>query len=326
MAVTDVERLVPAGSWRQRAGDRPLLLAALGALCISSSAVLVELAASGAATTAFFRCVLAVPLLIPLALREQRRLGPRPRRAHLVGATAGLFFAADLVLWTHAINEVGAGIATVLGNLQVVFVATAAWALFGERPTRRFALVLPVLFLGVVLVSGLAGRPSFGGHPVAGIIYGVTTSLAYAAFLLILRGAMGTPHVAGPLLDATASSAAVALVLGAIFGGLDLAPPLRSLGWLALLAVTSQTVGWMFITSSLPRLPRAISSLMLLLQPVAALALAAVVLAERPTWVQLLGAVLICAGVLIVARRPMAAVKLPARRADDGSLVPLSAG
>jgi drug/metabolite transporter (DMT)-like permease len=82
----------------------------------------------------------------------------------------------------------------------------------------------------------------------------------------------------------------------------------------------------MFITSSLPRLPRAISSLMLLLQPVAALALAAVVLAERPTWVQLLGAVLICAGVLIVARRPMAAVKLPARHADDGSLVPLTAG
>jgi drug/metabolite transporter (DMT)-like permease len=305
MAVTDVERLA-TGAGRRGAGDRPVLMAAIGALCISASAVLVELAASGAATTAFFRCALALPLLVPLALREQRRFGARTRNARLAAAAAGVFFAIDLVLWTHAINEVGAGIATVLGNLQVVFVATAAWLLFGERPTRRLVLALPVVFAGVVLVSGLAGRPSFGGHPVAGIAFGIGTSIAYALFLLILRGATGSPHVAGPLVDATASSAVASLALGGIFGTLDLVPGWRALGWLMVLAVTSQTIGWMFITSSLPRLPRAISSLMLLLQPVAALGLATVVLSQRPTLVQLLGAVLICGGVLSVARRVQA--------------------
>jgi drug/metabolite transporter (DMT)-like permease len=302
MAITDVQRLDPPPTgWRQSTGDRPIALAAIGALCISSSGVLVELAASGAATTAFFRCALALPLLIPLALRERRRLGTRARRARLTAVLAGAFFAVDLVLWTHAINEVGAGIATVLGNLQVVFVAAAAWVLYAERPTRRFALALPVVFAGVVLVSGLAGRPSFGGHPVDGIIFGIGTSLAYAAFLLILRGSAGTPHVAGPLVDATASAAVGSLVLGAAFGTLTLTPPIKSLGWLLVLAVTSQTIGWMFITSSLPRLPRAISSLMLLLQPVAALGLAALVLSENPTWLQLLGALMICGGVLAVA-------------------------
>jgi drug/metabolite transporter (DMT)-like permease len=139
---------------------------------------------------------------------------------------------------------------------------------------------------------------------VEGIVFGVGTSLAYAAFLLILRGATGTPHVAGPLVDATASAAVASLVLGGIFGTLAPAPGWPALGWLLVLAVTSQTVGWLFITSSLPRLPRAISSLMLLLQPVAALGLAALVLSERPTWVQLIGAVLICGGVLAVARLP----------------------
>jgi drug/metabolite transporter (DMT)-like permease len=313
MAVTDVERLGPAAGWRRRTGDRPVVLAAIGALCISSSGVLVELAASGAATTAFFRCALALPLLIPLAVRERRRLGARSRRARLTAVLAGIFFAVDLVLWTHAINEVGAGIATVLGNLQVVFVSAAAWVLFAERPSRRFGLALPVVFAGVVLVSGLAGKPSFGGHPVQGIVFGVGTSLAYAAFLLVLRGATGTPHVAGPLLDATASAAAGSLALGAVFGTLTLTPPLPSLGWLLLLAVTSQTIGWMFITSSLPRLPRAISSLMLLLQPVAALGLAALVLSEHPTWLQLLGALLICGGVLAVAvhARPAAESEHP---------------
>lgn len=255
MAISDVEQLAPPQGWRGRTAERPVLLAAIGALCISASGVLVKLAASGAATTAFFRCALALPFLVPLAIRERGQLGSRSLRARATAWLAGLFFAVNLVLWTHAINEVGAGIATVLGNLQVVFVAGAAWVLFHERPSPRFALALPVVFGGVVLVSGLAGAPSLAGRPVAGVVFGVGNSLAYAAFLLILRGATTTPHVAGPLLDATAASAGGSLLLGALFGTLDLTPSLRALGWLLLLAVTSQTVGWLFITSSLPRLP-----------------------------------------------------------------------
>lgn len=301
-------------STRVRAGvaERPVLIAAIGALCISSSGVLVQLAAMGAATTAFFRCALAVPFLVALAVRERRRIGPQPWRARAVAALAGVFFSVDLILWTHAIDEVGAGIATVLGNLQVVFVALAGWSLFGERPSRRFGLALPVVFGGVVLVSGLAGRPHFGGDPVAGIVYGLGTSLAYAAFLLVLRSSARSDHVAGPLLDATASAAVFSLLAGGLVGTLTLTPPWRSFGWLLLLAVTSQTIGWMFITSSLPRLPRAFSSLLLLLQPVAALGLAAVALGQVPTVLQVTGAVLILAGVVAVARRPTAAAHAPA--------------
>jgi drug/metabolite transporter (DMT)-like permease len=316
MAATELERITPVAGWRRRTNDRPVAMAAIGALCISSSAVLMQLAAAGAATTAFFRCALALPFLVPLAIREQRRLGRRPARARLRAAGAGVFFAADLVFWAHTINAVGAGIATVLGNLQVVFVAAAAWVLFGERPTRRFVVSLPVLFAGVVLVSGLAGKPSFGGQPVQGILFGLGTSTTYAAFLLILRGAGDTTHVAGPLSDATAAAAVTAVLFGAVFGTLSLAPGWPSLGWLLLLAVTSQTVGWLFITSSLPRLPRAISSLMLLLQPVASLGLAAVVLSQRPTWLQLLGAGLILSGVLGVAIRATA-VDVPDERAQS---------
>lgn len=272
-------------------------------MCIAASSTLVVLADSGAATTALYRCALALPLLIPLALREQRRHGPRPLAARLGAAGAGVFFAVDLVLWTHAIDVVGAGVATVLGNLQVLFVAIAAWAFLGERPSSRLLVALPVVFGGVVLVSGLVGHAGVGRDPLAGVVYGVSTSIAYAAFLMILRRSARTAHVAGPLADATATAAVGALVLGVLFGGLDLAPGWAAIGWLLVLAVTSQTLGWLLITASLPRLPSALSSLLLLLQPVAALALAYVALGERPSLLQLLGAALICAGVLAVARR-----------------------
>jgi drug/metabolite transporter (DMT)-like permease len=296
---------VITGNGRNAAlADRsPLLLAAIGAGCISASAILVKLAAAGTATAAFYRCLLALPFLAVLALAEQRRLGSRRPAVRARAFVAGLFLAVDLVLWNHAIAEVGAGIATVLGNLQVLFVTFAAWALWRERPGRRVLIALPIVMVGVVMVSGLAGGATGGGHPLPGIVFGVATSAAYATFLLILRRASaGARQVAGPLADATAGAAAGSLLIGAVFGGLQFGVGWPSFGWLLLLALTSQTIGWLLITSSLPRLPAAISALTLLLQPAAALLLAAVILGERPSLTQLAGAAVVCCGVLAVAR------------------------
>ena len=50
---------------------------------------------------------------------------------------AGVFFAADLIFWHQAIKDVGAGLATVLGNLQVVIVPFVALAVLGERRGAR---------------------------------------------------------------------------------------------------------------------------------------------------------------------------------------------
>ena len=282
---------------------RALAAAGLGAACISASAILIKLAGTGPATAAFYRCFLALPILFALAVVERRRRGPRRLAAHLGAIAAGAFLAIDLVLWNHTIADVGAGIATLLGNLQVLFVALAAWGLLGERPGRRFLVALPVVMAGVVLVSGLAGAGAGDSHPLAGIVFGIGTSLSYAAFLLILRQtSAGTPHIAGPLAEVTTTAALGSLLLGLAFGGLQLGVPWASLRWLLLVAITSQTVGWLLITSSLPKLPAAVSSLLLLLQPVAAMGLAAAVLAERPSLAQLAGAVLVCGGVLAASR------------------------
>src|SRR5215213_8289629 len=99
--------------------DRPVAIALAGALTIAFSGILVRLADVSPESAAFFRCALAVPALAALAWWERRRLGPRVGRRSVVWL-AGLCFAADLVFWHHAIADVGAGLATVLGNLQVV--------------------------------------------------------------------------------------------------------------------------------------------------------------------------------------------------------------
>jgi drug/metabolite transporter (DMT)-like permease len=288
-------------------------MAGLGAATISSSAVLVALSGASAVSTAFYRTALALPLLIVLAVAEQRRHGPRPLAQRVRAMVAGLLLAVDLILWAHAITDVGAGVATVLGNLQVLFVAGIAWLVWRERPSRAVAFALPVVMLGVVLVSGLIGTPAAGLHPLAGIWYGIGTSIAYAGYLLVLRRSSATSaHVAAPVAEATAGAAVAALAFGLVFGGLRLEPVWPSIGWLLALALLSQTAGWLFITSSLPRLPAAVSSLMLLLQPAASLVLAAVILGQQPTPLQVVGAVLTCAGALAAS---LSATKAPAEPA-----------
>jgi drug/metabolite transporter (DMT)-like permease len=301
----------------ERMGRRPVLVALLGAFCIAFSGPIVRLADVTPSVAAIGRCLLAVPLLLLLSRREDRRLGPLPRRTRQLAAIAGVFFAVDLVLWHHAIDAVGAGLATVLGNLQVLFVAALAWWLLHERPSSRLLAAVPVLLLGVVLVSGVIGGEAYGEDPALGVLFGLGTSLAYAGFILLLRSGSGDlRRRSGPLLHATASAAVVAAAIGLLLGELDPTPPAASLGWLAVLAVSSQLVGWLLITSSLPRLPAAVTSVILLAQPVGAMAVSGLLLGEAPSPVQYAGAALILGGVTVAtARRSGGAVEQAGDRA-----------
>jgi drug/metabolite transporter (DMT)-like permease len=285
--------------------QRPVLTAVLGALTIAFSAIFVRLADVSPTTAAFFRCAYALPPLALLAWYERRRYGPRaPGQARLAWI-AGVFFAADLVLWHHAIEQVGAGLATVLGNTQVVIVALAAWVLLGERPGTRVAISVPLVLLGVVLISGVIGEGAFGRDPVLGVLLGLATGAAYAGFLLVQRRANADHRrPAGPLLDATLSAAIVTLAIGLLPGGeINLVPSLPSHGWLLLLGLLVQVVGWLIISISLPRLPAAVTSVVLTIQPVGSVLLGIWILAEAPSSLQLAGVALIVVGLLITTLR-----------------------
>lgn len=227
-------------------------------------------------------------------------LGRRSWRERRLAAVAGVFFAVDLILWHRAIENVGAGLGTVLGNTQVVLVALVAWALLGERPSRRALAAIPLVLAGVVLVSGVVGSGAYGANPRLGVVYGVLTGIAYTGFLLTLRHAGGL-RVAGPLADATVVAALAILPAGIALGDLDLVPSLPAQGWLVALALSSQVVGWLLIGISLPRLPAALTSVLLTLQPVGSLAAAALILSESPSATQVLGAATILAGLVVVS-------------------------
>jgi len=281
----------------------PVLVAVAGALVISTSGPLVRLSEATPATSALFRCGYAVPALAALAWWERRRLGAMSWRECRRAWLAGLFFALDLLFWHLSIGYIGAGLATVLGNLQVVIVAFAAWALLGERPSARIAVATPVVLGGAVLISGAFDAAPYGEDPALGVLFGLLTSLTYAAYLLVLRAGSGTGRrAAGPLAHATAVATVAIAALSPLFGGADLRPEWPGHGWLLLLALGPQVLGWVLITYSLPRQPAALTALILLIQPVTTVALSAVLLGERPSALQLAGCVAVALGVLYGSR------------------------
>jgi drug/metabolite transporter (DMT)-like permease len=289
-------------------GDRPVLVVLVGAVAIAFSGILFRLAHVSPSTGAFYRCAWAVPPLWLLGWREDRRFGKRPRRDRALAWGAGIFLAADLVLWHNAIEQVGAGLATVLGNTQVVLVGVLAWALLGERPHRSSLVAIPIVGGGVVLISGAFEQGAYGSNPKLGAVYGVVTGVAYSGFLLTLReGSRDLRRAAGPLLDATFAAMLGCAAIGAVVGDLDLTPSWSATGWLALLALSSQVLGWLLIALSLPRLPAVVTSILLTLQPVCSVVFAALIVSESPSKLQLTGAACILAGLITasVGRRPV---------------------
>jgi drug/metabolite transporter (DMT)-like permease len=300
----------------------PVAAALAGALAISFSAILFRVAHVSPSTGAAFRCLYALPALWLISRWEDRRYGPRPLRQRALAWLAGVFFAVDLVCWHRAIEEVGAGLATVLGNLQVVLVGLLAWAILRERPSQRSLAAIPVALVGVVLISGALENGAYGRNPGLGVAYGIVTAFAYAGFLLALRqGNADLRRPAGPLFDATLVSGLVAFAIGLAVGDFDLAPAWPAQGYLVLLALSSQVLGWLLISVTLPRVPAALTSVLLTLQPVLAVLFAGAILGESPSALQLVGVATILCGLLIVSTGREAS-----RTREEAGAVPVRAG
>ncbi|MGZ8754844.1 MAG: DMT family transporter [Acidimicrobiia bacterium] len=276
------------------------VIALTGILAISFTAVLVRLADVSPLTAGFFRAAYAVPILLVMWLLT-RNSDRRTRADRRLGFVSGLILAVDLWLFHAAIGAIGAGLGTLLANIQVVFVALAAWAIHDERPSTTAFVAIPVVFTGVALLSGLGRADAYGSDPVAGVILGALSGIAYASFILTYRAANRSQSSAiGTLLDATIGVVIGTGLAGMVTGTLDLRFAWPAHGWLLLLAVLAQVFGWVIIGYALPRLPALTTSVLIMVQPIGALTWGALIFHERLSAIQGIGVAIILVGVAAI--------------------------
>jgi drug/metabolite transporter (DMT)-like permease len=277
----------------------PRSAAAAAAVGLSFTAVFYALSETSPSTATVFRALYALPIVWWLARRENGLVGSRPWRVRLWPFLAGIFFGVDLLLFHQSILLMGAGLASVMSNLQVVIVLLAAWLIWNERPTTTQAIGIPLALVGILLISGLVGGDAYGSDPALGSVLGVFVAITYAGYLLLMRKGRDRRRAAGPILDATVGTLLTGLVVGLAMGDFDPVPSLPGHVWLLLLALSAQVAGGLMLAVALPRLPAVTTSLILLIQPVLAVIFAMAILSESPSSAQLLGVGLVVGGVLL---------------------------
>lgn len=278
-----------------------LLAALAGAVMISFSAIFFGLSDVSPITGAFFREAYALPVLALIWL-ARRSADRRPMSRRWIAIGAGLALGADTVAWHNSIEFIGAGLATLLANTSVVFVALGAWFLLGEKPRRTTMIAIPVILAGVTLVSGVGQGNAFGESPIRGTFLALLAAVFYASFMLAFRHS-NDEHApaAGPLLEATFGGMVTTLLISIFTEGIDFAFSWPAHGWLITLALGSQVIGWLLIGYALPRLPAAETATIILLQPALTMVWGAMIFDERPSPLQIVGAIIVLSGVAFVA-------------------------
>jgi len=272
-----------------------MLALVAGAMAIAVAPIFVRLSETGPAATAFWRVALAVPVLMMLA--RNTRPGSIKTKAPVRWPVilCGLFFAVDIGVWHYSIEYTTVANAALLANLAPVFVALAAWALFGERITRLFILGMALAVIGAALLTGASF--SLDPQQVYGDMFGVLTAVFYGAYQLSVAR-LRRMHAAFSIMAWSSLFSALGLLAGALMLGETLLPQ-SAAGWSVLLgiALISQVGGQTLITYAFAHLPVSFSSVSLLIHPIMSAALAWVLLGEALTWTHLMGASVILAGI-----------------------------
>lgn len=282
----------------------PLLMMIGGGAFISTTSVLVKFAHVPPTVSAFWRMLFGgVMLSIALvALRQWRAMRWSDALWMLPPALA---FATDLFFWHRSIIDVGPGLATLLGNLQVFMMALAGVLLHREKLSWQFLVGLALAFSGLWLLIGQGWSQSGHDYQV-GVLFGALTAVCYAAYMLSFRHAQRerSQLASSQLLAITSLLCAGILALMTAADGEAFAiPDMQTLLALVALGLVGQCLGWVLISRAMPQLPTSLVGLLLLLQPVLAF-LMDVVLFHRVTRpIEWIGLALSLCGIFVGSMR-----------------------
>jgi drug/metabolite transporter (DMT)-like permease len=275
------------------------LVLASGVVAVSWAAVLIREADAPALVIAAYRLGLAALPAGALALTTGRsRLGERGSWVWPV--LAGAFLALHFGFWIASLQQTSVVTSVVLVTTNPLFVGLASPFLLGERvPAATWAGIV-VASLGAATMA--AEDFGEGVGTVVGDVYALLGAVFGAAYLMVGRRAR--PQMSWLRYIGAVYPVAAVLLLASVLVARE---PLtgysaKTFLMFGLLALVPQLIGHSAINWALGYIPAALVAVAILGEPVGATALAALVLDETPSGVEMVGALLVLAGVYIALR------------------------
>lgn len=274
----------------------------IGAAAIGLAPIFVRLSEIGPTATAFWRPILALPVLwLWMSLDKQSAKAKPHTGADYRGLLlAGFFFAGDLAFWHSSIKLTSVANATLLANFAPIFVTLAAWILYKQKVTRLFLFALTIALAGTIAV--VSSSISIDVQHLKGDGLGIITAMFYTGYILSikkLRERFSTPTI---MVWSTIATAIMLLPL-AWFSG-EVFWPQTAYGWMILIGLgwISHAGGQSLIAYALAHLPAQFSSVGLLLQPVLATFIAWRLFGENVSTLQFFGAALVLIGIIVAKK------------------------
>lgn len=271
----------------------------VGVAAVSWAAVLVREAEAPALVIAAYRLGLAALPMGALALLQQRR-APAPTASLGPLVLSAAFLAAHFGFWIASLQRTSVVTAVVLMATQPLIVAIASPLLLREPVERRVWLALAIALAGTAAMAIEDAGEALG--TVAGDLYAVLGGVFAAGYLMVGRWArpdvpwlryVGTVYPIAALLLLTAT-----LIAGEPFTGYST----KTLVMIGLLALGPQLIGHSAINWALAYVPVMLVAMAILVEPVGATALAALILDERPSGIETAGGLLVLVGVYLALR------------------------
>ncbi|MSO85312.1 MAG: DMT family transporter [Rhodospirillales bacterium] len=280
----------------------PALL--LGAVGIGFAPIFVRVSELAPTATAFHRAFLAVPVLWLWCVLERRRhpevLRPAERGDIAKLILAGLCFAGDLAAFHWSIVTTSVANAALLLNFMAIFVTLGAWMLFRERPKAVFLAGLATALAGAGVLMGESLNLS--ARQLGGDALGLLAALFYAGYILIV-GRLRPRFSTATIMLWTTAPMALALIPVVWISGENVIPQTANgLALLIGLALVSHVAGQGLVAYGLAQLPAAFGSVVLLFAPAVSALLAWALLAEPLSWTQILGGLIVLAGIELARR------------------------
>jgi drug/metabolite transporter (DMT)-like permease len=270
----------------------------VGATLLGFGGIFIVASGENTATTTFYRCLIALPVLIAMVVPEVRRHGWLGRRSTVAYLVGGAVLGVDFALWTHAVSLIGVGVGTLATNVHILVAPVLAMLSGRGRLGTAYLLTVPVMLVGVAL-AGNVFESSRSTLPISGLVFAVTAGIAYGVFVFLNGAVPVNRHVALPALLTTITCGIVGVVVGLAFGPVNTSLSATSLGWIACMAVTTQVLALIMIGPTLARVTASVGASLLLLTPILAVILGVLLFGEPLSPVQFVGVILVVGGVFM---------------------------
>jgi len=278
----------------------PKLTLAIGILCISFSPILVKLADASPVVCGFYRLFFAWICLLPYCLyKTNLKLARKDIILALIG---GVVFAADIAVWNLSLKLISATVSTLLANLAPVWVGLLSYILFKKISGSLFWIGTTVAIAGMVVLVGVVNLLHLQIN--AGILLALTASLLYSTYIMITKDILRRISTIAFMFYNMLGAWVFLLLIAAIMGDGLLHYNVKTWGSFAGMGLVCQLMGWITINYSISRLDPAKVALTLLSQTVIAGFLAILILNERLEMKEIIGSVIVLAGIGITFLKP----------------------